>query len=148
MSGRGLDDHPGATSTNVEAFLRSCSKSSGDQRPAWHLDLLPRFARTHRAAEGCPSAGGARSAPFAVASAVLFAETVTGVVDGLTGAPISALTVSVGLAAVGVGCGVWWTYFDIAGHRHPRPTRSRPAVDARHASMNAALVYQHRSGRP
>jgi len=41
---------------------------------------------------------------------MMCAETVTGVVDGLTSEPTSALTVSVGLAAVGFG--VWRTYFE------------------------------------
>jgi len=48
---------------------------------------------------------------------------VTGVVDGLAHAPTSPLTLAVGLVAVVVGFGAWWTYFDFAGHRTPRQTR-------------------------
>src|SRR5262249_58836594 len=42
---------------------------------------------------------------------------------GLAGGPVSALALAVGLVAVVVGFGAWWTYFDFAGHRHPRPDR-------------------------
>jgi low temperature requirement protein LtrA len=51
-------------------------------------------------------------------------ETVTGVVDGLAHEPTNALTLAVGLVAVVIGFGAWWTYFDFAGHRRPRPTRA------------------------
>ncbi|MDX6314984.1 MAG: hypothetical protein QOF44_4448 [Streptomyces sp.] len=43
-------------------------------------------------------------------------------VDGLAHEPTNALTLAVGLVAVGFGA--WWTYFDFAGHRQPRPTRA------------------------
>jgi hypothetical protein len=40
------------------------------------------------------------------------------------------VTLSVGLVAIVVGFGAWWTYFDFAGHR---PTQAKeddqPAVD-------------------
>jgi low temperature requirement protein LtrA len=48
-------------------------------------------------------------------------ETLTGVVNGLAREPVSGLTLSVGLVAVVVGFGAWWTYFDFAGHRPARP---------------------------
>ncbi|MEU6064584.1 hypothetical protein ABZ864_08780 [Streptomyces sp. NPDC047082] len=41
----------------------------------------------------------------------------TGVVDGLVDVPACALTLAVGLVAIVVGFGAWWTYFDFAGHR-------------------------------
>jgi hypothetical protein len=34
--------------------------------------------------------------------------------------PVGGLTLGVGLIAVVVGFGAWWTYFDFAGHRPPR----------------------------
>ena len=52
---------------------------------------------------------------------IVLGETLTGVVGGLAGQPVSALTMAVGLVAVVVGFGAWWTYFDFAGHRLPRP---------------------------
>jgi len=55
---------------------------------------------------------------------IVLGETLTGVVAGLADAPISGLTLSVGLVAVVVGFGAWWTYFDFAGNRHPRPERT------------------------
>ena len=54
----------------------------------------------------------------------MLGETLTGVVTGLADEPLSALSLSVGLVAVVVGFGAWWTYFDFAGHRHPRPNRA------------------------
>ncbi|MFJ9376939.1 low temperature requirement protein A [Streptomyces sp. NPDC101455] len=52
---------------------------------------------------------------------IVLGENVTGVVDGLAHEPTNALTLAVGLV---VGFGAWWTYFDFAGHRLPRPTRA------------------------
>ena len=85
---------------------------------------------------------------FGLLTIIVLGETVRGVVDGLTGEPISALTLSVGLAAVVVGFGAWWTYFDFAGHRQPRPTRGAGLqwmlghlpLTAAIAAMGAAMV--------
>ncbi|TYK44126.1 low temperature requirement protein A [Actinomadura decatromicini] len=55
---------------------------------------------------------------------IVLGETVVGVVDGLAHEPADALTITVGLVAVVIGFGAWWTYFDFAGHRPPRPTRT------------------------
>ncbi|MFC1412993.1 low temperature requirement protein A [Streptacidiphilus sp. N1-12] len=79
---------------------------------------------------------------------IVLGETVTGVVDGLSHEPTSALTLAVGLVAVIVGFGAWWTYFDFAGHRQPRPTRASTAqwmlvhlpLTAAVAVMGAAMV--------
>ena len=51
---------------------------------------------------------------------IVLGETLTGVVAGLAAQPVSGLTLSVGLVAVVVGFGAWWTYFDLAGHAGPR----------------------------
>jgi low temperature requirement protein LtrA len=75
-------------------------------------------------------------------------ETVTGVVDGLAHEPTNALTLAVGLVAVVIGFGAWWTYFDFAGHRRPRPTRASTVqwmlvhmpLTAAVAAMGAAMV--------
>ncbi|MGD0067369.1 MAG: low temperature requirement protein A [Streptosporangiaceae bacterium] len=50
---------------------------------------------------------------------IVLGETLTGVVSGLSSRPVSGLTLAVGLAAVVVGFGAWWTYFDFAGQRQP-----------------------------
>jgi low temperature requirement protein LtrA len=79
---------------------------------------------------------------------IVLGETLIGVVVGLAGQPVSALTLAVGLVAVVVGFGAWWTYFDLAGHRL---ARSEPAASAQWvlshlplmaavAAMGAALV--------
>jgi low temperature requirement protein LtrA len=79
---------------------------------------------------------------------IVLGETLTGVVSGLASQPISAVTLSVGLVAVVVGFGAWWTYFDFAGQRHPRPTQpatmqwmlSHLPLTAAIAAMGAAMV--------
>ncbi len=85
---------------------------------------------------------------FGLLTIIVLGETLTGVVNGLARELISGLTLSVGLVAVVVGFGAWWTYFDFAGHRHPR---SEPAstvqwmfshlpLTAAIAAMGAAMV--------
>jgi low temperature requirement protein LtrA len=54
----------------------------------------------------------------------VLSETITGVVGGLAAQPISGLALSVGMVAVVVGFGAWWTYFDFAGNRRLRPERT------------------------
>jgi low temperature requirement protein LtrA len=106
-----------------------------------------------------PEADGARGAAFAVAAAVLFAVLAVlwllaargdspeyrrpsrQFVTGLAARPISPLTLSVGLLAVVVGFGAWWTYFDFAGRRPPRP---QPAATLQwmlgHLPLTAAIA--------
>ena len=57
---------------------------------------------------------------------IVLGETLTGVVAGLSSQPINGLTLAVGLVAVVVGFGAWWTYFDLAGGRRP-DRNGRPA---------------------
>jgi low temperature requirement protein LtrA len=85
---------------------------------------------------------------FGLLTIIVLGETLTGVVAGLARQPISGLTLSVGLVAVVVGFGAWWTYFDFAGHRHPRPEPpanmqwmlSHLPLTAAIAAMGAAMV--------
>jgi low temperature requirement protein LtrA len=78
---------------------------------------------------------------FGLFTIIVLGETLTGVVSGLAGEPVSGLTLGVGLVAVVVGFGAWWTYFDFAGHRHPRP---EPAARLRwmlgHLPLTAAVA--------
>src|SRR5258705_67555 len=60
---------------------------------------------------------------FGLLIIIVLGETVTGVVDGLAHTPVNGLTLLVALVAVVAGFGAWWTYFDFAGHRPPRPER-------------------------
>ena len=79
---------------------------------------------------------------------IVLGENVVGVVDGLAHEPTTTLTLVVGLVAVVVGFGTWWTYFDFAGHRLPRPTRASSLLwmlvhlplTAAVAAMGAAMV--------
>jgi low temperature requirement protein LtrA len=79
---------------------------------------------------------------------IVLGETVTGVVDGLASKRIGPLTLSVGLVAVVVGFGAWWTYFDFAGNREARPGRATSMqwmlahlpLTAAVAAMGAAMV--------
>jgi len=79
---------------------------------------------------------------------IVLGETLTGVVTGLSGQPVGALTLAVGLVAVVVGFGAWWTYFDFAGGRRPRPERRASMrwvlghlpLTAAVAAMGAAMV--------
>ena len=85
---------------------------------------------------------------FGQLTIIVLGETITGVVGGLSAQPVSALTLSVGLVAVVVGFGAWWTYFDFAGNRAPRPERAATVewmfghlpLTAAVAAMGAAMV--------
>ena len=85
---------------------------------------------------------------FGLLTIIVLGETLTGVVDGLAHEPISGLTLATGLVAVVVGFGAWWTYFDFAGHRHPRQTPAASLqwllghlpLTAAIAAMGAAMV--------
>jgi low temperature requirement protein LtrA len=79
---------------------------------------------------------------------IVLGETLTGVVAGLASQPVSGLTLAVGLIAVVVGFGAWWTYFDFAGNRHLRAERADTVqwmlghlpLTAAIAAMGAAMV--------
>jgi low temperature requirement protein LtrA len=133
--------------------------------PAWGLldaAYLAGFAAVMLTATPVQAAGvivtDALSERFGLLTIIVLGETLTGVVAGLARQPISGLTLAVGLVAVVVGFGAWWTYFDFAGHRHPRPTPaaslqwmfSHLPLTAAIAAMGAAmasLVGHAHSGR-
>jgi low temperature requirement protein LtrA len=85
---------------------------------------------------------------FGQLALIVLGETITGVVGGLASQPVSGLTLSTGLVAVVVGFGAWWTYFDFAGIRQPRPERMATLqwmlghlpLTAAIAAMGAAMV--------
>ena len=78
---------------------------------------------------------------FGLLIIIVLGETLTGVVTGLAREPVSALTLAVGLVAVVIGFGAWWTYFDFVGRRPPRshPTASLSWVLA-HLPLTAAIA--------
>jgi low temperature requirement protein LtrA len=79
---------------------------------------------------------------------IVLGETLTGVVTGLSGEQVSGTALAVGLVAVVVAFGAWWTYFDFAGGRRPRPERppslrwvlGHLPLTAAVAAMGAAMV--------
>ena len=85
---------------------------------------------------------------FGTLTIIVLGETLTGVVAGLAREPVRGLTLATGLVAVVVGFGAWWTYFDFAGQRRPRPTPaaslqwmlSHLPLTAAIAAMGAAMV--------
>jgi low temperature requirement protein LtrA len=91
---------------------------------------------------------------------IVLGETLTGVVAGLSSEPVSATALAVGLVAVVVGFGAWWTYFDFAGQRRPRPERRASlrwilghlpltaAVAAMGAAMLSLVDHAHDSRTP
>ena len=63
---------------------------------------------------------------FGLFTIIVLGEVVVGVVQGLSETERSARTVTTGLLALGIGYGIWWTYFDFVGGRQPRQdARSR-----------------------
>jgi low temperature requirement protein LtrA len=64
---------------------------------------------------------------FGAFTIIVLGETFTGVVAGLSGEPVSGMTLALGLVAVVVGFGAWWSYFDFAGQRRRRAVRDDAA---------------------
>jgi low temperature requirement protein LtrA len=84
---------------------------------------------------------GALIERFGLLIIIVLGETVLGVIDGLAHAPTDPLTLATGLATVTIGFGAWWTYFDFAGHRTPRPTRGATALwILTHLPLTAAVA--------
>jgi low temperature requirement protein LtrA len=85
---------------------------------------------------------------FGTITIIVLGEVLTSAVTGLAGQPLGGLTLSVGLLAVVVGFGAWWTYFDFTGQRQPKSTRPATAqwllghlpLTASIAAMGAAMV--------
>ena len=85
---------------------------------------------------------------FGLLIIIVLGEILTGVVGGLASQPVSAMTIAVGLVAVVVGFGAWWTYFDFAGDRETlegqaaelRWMLSHLPLTAAVAAMGAAMV--------
>ena len=57
---------------------------------------------------------------FGLFTIIVLGEVVVGVVDGISESARSVETIMTGMLALGVGFGLWWTYFDLAGRRRPR----------------------------
>jgi low temperature requirement protein LtrA len=116
--------------------------------PAWGLidaAYLAGFAALILTASPAEAAGltitEALIERFGLLIIIVLGETLTGVVQGLASEQISGLTVSVGLIAVVIAFGAWWTYFDFAGHRR---LEDEPAATVRwilgHLPVTAAIA--------
>lgn len=57
---------------------------------------------------------------FGLFTIIVLGEVVVGVVTGLSEAARDFRVMATGLIGLGIGFGVWWTYFDFVGRRHPR----------------------------
>ena len=116
--------------------------------PAWGLidaAYLAGFAAVILRADPAPAASlvvtDSLTERFGAFIIIVLGETLTGVVAGLSAEPVSGLSLAVGLVAVVVGFGAWWTYFDFAGGRHPR---TQPAATLQwilgHLPLTAAVA--------
>lgn len=57
---------------------------------------------------------------FGLFTIIVLGEVVVGVVDGISESARSVETIMTGMLALGIGFGLWWTYFDLTGRRPPR----------------------------
>jgi len=116
--------------TAVCAVLLACTAllPASARIPAWGLidaAYLVGFAAVIIRESPAPAAAlvvtDALTERFGAFIIIVLGETLTGVVAGLSSQPVNGPNLAVGLVAVVVGFGAWWTYFDFAGQRLPRP---------------------------
>ncbi|HEV8274816.1 MAG TPA: low temperature requirement protein A [Streptosporangiaceae bacterium] len=135
------------TAACAAALVGTAFLPAGARIPAWGLLDVVYLAGFAAAVLATPAqASGllvtdALIERFGLLTIIVLGETVSGVVAGLAGEPVSGLTLVTGLVAVVVGFGAWWTYFDFAGHRHPR---SEPGASLQwvlgHLPLTAAIA--------
>ncbi|NNC92946.1 MAG: low temperature requirement protein A [Acidimicrobiia bacterium] len=58
---------------------------------------------------------------FGLFTIIVLGEVVVGVVSGLSEVERTVEAVATGMIGLGIGFGIWWTYFDYVGGRRPRP---------------------------
>ncbi|HEX2771487.1 MAG TPA: low temperature requirement protein A [Micromonosporaceae bacterium] len=80
---------------------------------------------------------------FGLFTIIVLGEVVVGVVDGLSESDRTGVTVATGLIALGIGFGVWWTYFDLVGRRLPQ---NRPRSLAQWAYSHLPLTLAVAAG--
>jgi low temperature requirement protein LtrA len=143
------------TAACAAALAGTALLPAGARIPAWGLldvAYLAGFTAVILTATPAQAAGllvtDALIDRFGTLTIIVLGETLTGVVAGLAREPVSGLVLAVGLVAVVVGFGAWWTYFDFAGQRQPRPASatsmqwmlSHLPLTAAIAAMGAAMV--------
>ena len=57
---------------------------------------------------------------FGLFTIIVLGEVVVGVVEGISDADRTALSIVTGMIGLMIGFAFWWTYFDFVGDRHPR----------------------------
>lgn len=73
---------------------------------------------------------------FGLFTIIVLGEVVVGVADGLAEADRDAPSIATGIAALTIGFGIWWNYFDFVGRRQPRPNaRNRGIWNSAHLPM-------------
>lgn len=85
------------------------------------LTLLSGILRHDPAVERALRITESLSERFGLFIIIVLGEVVVGVVGGLTDTDRSTRAIATGLLALGINFGFWWTYFDFAGRRIPRP---------------------------
>jgi low temperature requirement protein LtrA len=135
------------TAACAAALVGTAFLPAGARIPAWGLLDVVYLAGFAAAVLASPAQASALLVTdalierFGLLTIIVLGETVSGVVAGLAGEPVNGLTLATGLAAVVVGFGAWWTYFDFAGHRHPR---QKPAASLQwilgHLPLTAAIA--------
>ena len=60
---------------------------------------------------------------FGLFTIIVLGEVVVGVVEGISDAERTALSIVTGMIGLMIGFAFWWTYFDFVGDRHPRTDR-------------------------
>ena len=60
---------------------------------------------------------------FGLFTIIVLGEVVVGVVEGISDAERTALSIATGMIGLMIGFAYWWTYFDFVGDRHPRTNR-------------------------
>ncbi|MBO9522361.1 MAG: low temperature requirement protein A [Nocardioidaceae bacterium] len=89
--------------------------------------VLPMFARLgdHQAAlDRAFQLSSSMVERFGLLTIIVLGEVIVGIVGGLSSAEHTTATTTVGLLCLLVSFGIWWTYFDFAGQRPPRPRTS------------------------
>jgi low temperature requirement protein LtrA len=117
----------GGTAVCAVLLAGSATLPASARIPAWGVidaAYLAGFAAVTLTATPAQSAAVAVSDAlterFGAFIIIVLGETLTGVVAGLSSQPVNGLDLTVGLVAVIVAFGAWWTYFDFAGQRLPR----------------------------
>lgn len=78
---------------------------------------------------------------FGLFTIIVLGEVLVGVTNGILDAGATTVSVATGMAALLIGFGFWWNYFDVVGMRLPRTTpRAMFAWMTLHLPLTAAIA--------